>query len=283
MLPIGIMARWIYRSLGVPYVLYFHGADLCTAQMQPRKWPRVLRCVAEARHIMVNSQATQRLFTELCGTAYTTHIVRPGAPSPVAPPSAVIDRLKNEHALGSTRIILFLARLIPRKGLFVALEAIRELQKNNVEATLVVAGTGPERTRAEQYAREQGIASRVRFIGRVTDQEKWMWFSAAHVFWFPAIPLAHDFEGFGITSLEAQAQGCPVVVSNLDGLCESMQPDVTGLCVEPTAAAFATATEHILSHADRWQHMRSAAREFAALNSWEASQQQLRRVLQTDV
>lgn len=279
-LPVGVMAQWIFKSLKVPYVLYFHGVDLQRAHAQPRKWKRVERVVRSAARIIVNSDATAQLYKEYLPNAQEPHVVRPGAPQVAAQATGVSDALRDKYALHGTRVILFLARLIERKGLFIALDAMKELMRNNIEATLVVVGDGPERGRAEKYVQEHELYNRVRFIGRIPNEEKWQWYSIAHLFWFPAVPLKGDWEGFGITSLEAQAHGCPVVVSNVGGLPESVQDGETGIVTEPTAEAFAAATEHILNDATVWQQMRAAARQFAAQRTWNVSRAQIMEIIE---
>lgn len=281
-LPIGLMAHWLHRSLHVPYVLYFHGVDLCAAHMQPRKWPRVREIVAGAHRIVVNSEATRVLFEELCGSEKKVTVIRPGC-APVRTVSHELsDAVRRTYNLGGKRVILFLARLVPRKGLHLALEAFSELVRRHVDAVLLVAGDGPERASAEDFVAQHGLSDRVRFAGRVSDDEKAALFSIASIFWFPAVPRAHDFEGFGITSLEAQSYGCPVVVSNVDGLPESMIDGETGRCVEPQPLAFAEATIVIFNDAPLWQRMRASARLFAQSNAWDARRQQLRALISTD-
>lgn len=278
-LPVGVMARWILKSLKVPYVVFFHGVDLQLAHAQPRKWKRVELVVRDAAKIIVNSNATAKLYHEFLPNAQEAHVVSPGAPQSMAQMSGTSEVLRDTYALHGTRVILFLARLVERKGLFIALDAMRELVRKNIEATLVIVGDGPERARAEKYAQEHELYNRVRFVGRVDDAEKWQWYSIAHLFWFPAQPLKNEWEGFGITSLEAQAHGCPVVVSNIGGLPESMIDGETGTATEPTATAFAVATEQILHDAAMWQRMRAAARLFASQRTWSASRQRLIEVV----
>jgi phosphatidylinositol alpha-1,6-mannosyltransferase len=270
-LPVGTMAYWLFKSFKIPYVLIFHGTDLKAARAQPRKIKRVATITQHAAKVIVNSAATGELYKEIIPSGPEAVIIRPGAPMITPVRSDAPDELRTRYALDGTRVILFLARLVERKGILVALDAIAEVMKKNIEATLVIVGDGPMRARAEKRAQELKLYNRVRFIGRVETSEKWLWYSIAHLFWFPAQEMKHEWEGFGITSLEAQAHGCPVVVSDVDGLPESINPGVSGVVCDPTAEAFVEATAEILQDAALWQKMRASAREFAASHTWNSA------------
>ena len=268
-LPIGRMARWILRSQKIPYRVFVHGTDLQAAFAQPRKWRSVIRILKDAKTCFANSEATKQLYIELCGNAAPEPVVlTPGVAMP-HPNSEFAEELVRGHGLLGRRIILFVGRLVPRKGLLVAVRAFSIVLKIPVAATLVVVGEGPERVKAEQLAKELGINEHVRFVGAVSDLEKSAWYKVATVFWFPAQIIAGEWEGYGITSLEAQAAGCPVVVSAVQGLVETVQPGVTGFVVEPTAEAFAEQSLVLLQDATEWQNMRRAARVHAAEHGWE--------------
>jgi phosphatidylinositol alpha-1,6-mannosyltransferase len=280
-LPIGTMAYWLFKSFKIPYTIFFHGTDLKAARAQPRKIKRVQLIAKNAAKIIVNSSATAALYKEVIPSGKEPIIIRPGAPSAVSVKSDASEQLRVKYALSGTRVILFLARLVERKGILVALDAIAEVMKRNIEATLVIVGDGPMRARAEKRAQELKLYNRVRFIGRVETSEKWVWYSIAHLFWFPAQEMKHEWEGFGITSLEAQAHGCPAVVSNVDGLPESVSAGISGVVCEPTAEAFAHVTADILQDAALWQQMRGAAREFAGAHTWDSARKEFRDAIHT--
>lgn len=266
-LPVGQMALWIFKKFKIPYVIIFHGTDLLAAQAQPKKWERVKRIVKHASRIVVNSQATLRMFNGLIPERTDASVVPPGVERLQPGASDILQR----NNLTGKQYILFLARLVERKGLLVACEALYKLIVANVDIHLVVAGEGPLRMRAEERVRELNIADHITFVGKVTNEEKAQLYSGAHLFWFPAQPTRGEWEGFGITSLEAQSMGCPVIVSNSGGLPESMIDGESGFAVEPTAEAFADATRRILHDSALWQKLRLGARAVAQGRTWEKS------------
>ncbi len=101
--------------------------------------------------------------------------------------------------------VLFLGRHEPRKGLDVLLAAMAQLPDDLV---LWVAGDGPEHHRLR---RRHGADARIRWLGRLGDDDKIARLRAATVV---CVPSLHG-ESFGIVLLEAMAAGTPVVASDL--------------------------------------------------------------------
>jgi glycosyltransferase involved in cell wall biosynthesis len=104
-------------------------------------------------------------------------------------------------------IVLFVGRLVPYKGVDVLLEAL-----TGVHATAFIVGDGPQRAALEAQARRLSIASRVRFLGSVADQELAALYRACHVFVLPSVTRQ---EAFGVVQLEAMAAGKPVVSTDV--------------------------------------------------------------------
>ncbi len=284
-LPVGIMAWWLWKRYHIPYVIFFHGTDLRAAYAQPRKWRRVKKIVQHARRCVVNSEATARLFADLFPEMPAPYICMPGVSVPPVLGDADTIALREKYHVGRRPIILFLARLIERKGLLVAIDAFQLLlQQAAVPPVLVVVGDGPQRAVAERQVSQLQLDTHVIFTGVATDVERWAWYRTAHLFWFPAQEIAGEWEGYGITSLEAQSMGCPVIVSSVQGLPETVHSGVTGMVVAPTAEAFALASLNLLDDAHRWQNMRTAARVWAQQHSVEAQRENfIRQVLTPDV
>jgi phosphatidylinositol alpha-1,6-mannosyltransferase len=98
-------------------------------------------------------------------------------------------------------------------------------------ASLVIVGDGDDRGRLERLARDSGLASTIRFAGRVGDDELEGWYRRCALFVLPS-----PREGFGLVFLEAMRAGKPCVAS--PGAAESIVADgVTGLLVRSDADA----------------------------------------------
>jgi glycosyltransferase involved in cell wall biosynthesis len=131
-----------------------------------------------------------------------------------APPPAWAP---TELELPDGRLVVAVARLVPQKGVDVAVRAMAGL-----DATLVVLGEGPERARLEELARELGV--RLLLPGRVGDVGSVLGRADALV--HPA-----RWEGFGLALLEAMHCSLPVVATGVSSIPEIVADDETGLLV----------------------------------------------------
>ena len=122
--------------------------------------------------------------------------------------------------------VLYLGRLKAYKSIHILLEAFRTVSGGRPDAELVIAGGGEEENRLRKRAEELGIADRVSFVGKVSEAAKITLLQKAWVLVNPSM-----MEGWGITSIEANACGTPVVASNVPGLCDSVSNPHTGYLV----------------------------------------------------
>jgi glycosyltransferase involved in cell wall biosynthesis len=144
---------------------------------------------------------------------------------------------RNRFADGSEKILLFVGRLVPEKGLDVLLAALPNILSNGVKAKIVAVGEGPQREEYQRMANEYGLGSKVLFVGHVDDWTLRALYRVADVTVVPS-----KFEPFGIVALEAMAAHCPLVASDVGGLAEIVDHEGTGLKVpanNPNALAWA--------------------------------------------
>lgn len=137
-----------------------------------------------------------------------------------------------------TPIVLFVGRMMAYKGVDHLLRAMRD-----VEARLVVVGTGPDLPRVRQIAADLGLGERVHFAGRVEPERVRDYVAAADVGVLPSVQ-----EAFGLSMVEMMAHGRPVVCTELGtGTTEINRHEETGLVVPPAdPAALAAALRRLL-------------------------------------
>jgi glycosyltransferase involved in cell wall biosynthesis len=124
--------------------------------------------------------------------------------------------------------VLFVGRLVEKKGCQYLVEAMSAVQKEVPTAELVVVGDGPLRQDLELLAAKNG--TRTLFRGAQTTAEVKRELDASRVLCLPSITASNgDAEGFGLVLLEAQASGVPVVTSALGGATEGIRDGVTGV------------------------------------------------------
>lgn len=158
---------------------------------------------------------------------------------------AVVAAIRHRYLRSpDDHLILSVGVLRYYKGLHVLIDALTQL-----DATLVVVGSGPEGERLRDLAQAFGVAQRVHFVGRVADAELPAYYAAADVF---ALPSHLRAEAFGIVQLEAMAAGVPVISTELGtGTSVVNQHGVTGFVVPPSdPQALARAIDVLLDNAE---------------------------------
>ena len=154
-------------------------------------------------------------------------------------------------------VLLAVCRLVPQKGVDVALRALPEIRERHPEAHLVVLGEGPLRSQLTALAVAHGVEDAVSFPGRVGNVAWWL--TRAAVLVHPA-----RWEGFGLALLEAMLSGRPVVASAVSSIPEIVVDGETGRLV-PADDPFslAEAVSDLLEHPARASAMGAAGRELA--------------------
>jgi glycosyltransferase involved in cell wall biosynthesis len=144
----------------------------------------------------------------------------------VIPPPVEAQRFPFDPATQLEDYFLIVSRLIPYKRIDLAIEACNRLQ-----LPLVIIGSGRDEARLRRMA-----GPTIRFTGRLSDEEVLHYYTHCRAFLFPGE------EDFGITPLEAQAAGRPVIAYGAGGALASVVEGVTGLFFrEQTAESLTTA------------------------------------------
>jgi glycosyltransferase involved in cell wall biosynthesis len=118
-----------------------------------------------------------------------------------------------------SQVLFTLRRMVPRMGLDLLLEAAEGLA-HHFEFTLVLAGDGPQRPELEARAARGPLAGRVRFTGRLSEEEIGWAYEACDAFVLPT----RELECFGIIVLEALAHDRPILGSNAGAIPELLGP-----------------------------------------------------------
>ena len=166
--------------------------------------------------------------------------IEPGQPSD---PSLFYDRFSSA---AQRRIILFLSRLDPKKGIELLLTAFREVRDEFPDALLVVAGSG-EKTYVEslrQKARDLGCDRDVLWTGFIAGEEKTALLAAASLFVLPSYS-----ENFGIAAAEALAAGIPSILSEHVAIADDAADAGAALIVPCEAGVIAKGMRQLLSDA----------------------------------
>lgn len=117
------------------------------------------------------------------------------------------ERLRAELNITGKYVIGHTGRLCFQKNQEFLIQLIQELSVIESDAVLLLLGDGPDRQKLASLARKLGVLDKVIFLGNKKDVNRY--YNAMDIFVFPS-----RYEGFGISAIEAQVSGMPVVLSN---------------------------------------------------------------------
>ncbi|UCF45224.1 MAG: glycosyltransferase family 4 protein, partial [Candidatus Bathyarchaeota archaeon] len=182
--------------------------------------------------------------------------------------------IKRQIGIDSKFCVLFVGRLIPRKGLPFLIEAAKHIVKEFKETIFVIVGNGPLKNHLMAYLRKINLSSNFLFLGDVNENALPAIYNCADVFTLPSMQ-----EGLGIALLEAQATSTPVVAFDVGGVHEAMVDKETGLLVKPDSFKLADAILKLLSSRPFREKTGSKGREFVSNNfSWDICAQRMLQV-----
>ncbi|MBB5519190.1 glycosyltransferase [Amphiplicatus metriothermophilus] len=253
--PDGVAAVRVARRLGKPVVLTARGSDATLLPRFPRPRRMILDAIGEADAVIAVAQALKDELVRLGAPAEKISVLRNGVdPDRFRPQNraAVRSRLGLKGP-----VLLSVGHLIKRKGHDRVIAALAALP----DATLLIAGEGPERARLERRARRLGVDGRARFLGAVPHEDLPALYSAAD-----ALVLASSREGWPNVLLEAMACGAPAVATAAGGTPEVVRaPEAGRLAAARTAEAVAQAVRSLLDDPPS----RDATRAYAERHSWD--------------
>jgi colanic acid/amylovoran biosynthesis glycosyltransferase len=223
----GAAALPLARRLGLPLVVTFHGYDAAAsdaaALARGYRYRVYLRrrmaLKRDARLFIAVSEFTRQRMLESGFPADRVVVHYIGIDTETFHPDPAVAR---------EPVVLFVGRLIEKKGVTFLIDAMRQVQAQSPAAELVIVGKGELRSALERQARDAGV--RVRFLGTLRPEEIRTWMNRAQVLCMPSIVAADgDAEGLPIVGLEAMAMGLPIVASVSAGIPEAITNGEHGL------------------------------------------------------
>jgi D-inositol-3-phosphate glycosyltransferase len=270
----GLAGNLLKDIWAVPHVTMFHtlgevkNRSSMLESESPVRIAAESRIVVEADGVIVATEHEKSLLVHLYGAdPEKISIVPLGVDVERFRP---LDKDKARHELGfkDEKIILFVGRIEPLKGVDILINAAAMLE-SDVECSVLIVG-GDESSKAQitqlqGLASDLGIGHRVAFVGAVDHDKLPLFYNAADVCVVPS-----HYESFGLVAVEAMACGVPVVASRVGGLTGTVKDGETGylvpwLCPEP----FAERIEMLLDNESLRRNLGEAAREGVSRYRWE--------------
>ncbi len=166
------------------------------------------------------------------------------------------------------KIVLFVGRLEPIKGVDILLDALSHLNCDGCQGLALIVGgnlDGTEAARLLAIRDGLGLRDSVRFLGAQEQRTLPYFYAAADLCVIPSF-----YESFGMVAIEAMACGLPVIASRAGGLQFTIEHGVNGLLVPPgDSVALAAALQQLLTDGDLRTRMGVQGTRMAGGYSWQ--------------
>ncbi|MDP8951577.1 MAG: glycosyltransferase [Actinomycetota bacterium] len=238
------MSGWVAceakRDLGLPFAQTFHAlgeikkreqgaADTSPSERRAAEF----RILEEADRVLATCPAEVEELTTLYDADPTHLTLVPCGVDPRKFRPVDKSKAREKLALPEKPTVVYVGRLVPRKGVDTLVEAFA-LLPDHLDARLVIVGgepgveISPETDRLSALAEKLKVRERVTFTGSRPQGELRRYYGAADI----AVTVPH-YEPFGMTPLEAMACATPVVGSRVGGIKTSVTDGKTGYLVPP--------------------------------------------------
>jgi D-inositol-3-phosphate glycosyltransferase len=274
----GIAAHRVKHQFKIPLITTFHTLERAKlahgtgfgsfSKLRIHQEQRILGC---SDAVLVSGGEEARWLRDLYGAEPSKLVVVPlGIDRAYFSPG---DCAFAKQALGiddRTRLIVYVGRIQPLKGTYLAVEALSKLEP---DTRLVIVG-GPsgvegdaEMRKIKKLIASEHLKGRVDFVHPQPHELLATYYRAADVCVVPS-----ESETFGLVALESSACGTPVVATDVGGLRSIVEPGHTGILVnERSADAFAKAIRFVLDNPIRARAMGKLASRRADRFTWRES------------
>lgn len=259
--PESINALPLAEKLSIPLIVYYHGFDATATRDYAEKsaflrhYLKQLPMLQEKATLVLTQSDFLR--QKVIDMGYAPEKVRTQyiGVEPTTEPALTHEARKP--------MVVFVARLVEKKGATYLIRAMQEVQASYPELELVIVGDGVDYDALYQQAEQE--LQNFRFVGWQSTEEVNQWMKEALIFSVPSITAeSGDSEGFGMVFIEAQRYGTPVVSTLHGGIVESVANNQTGILVpEKDSDALAQAIMKLYSDKVLWKTYSQQAYERA--------------------
>ena len=222
-------ALWLRR----PVIFHLHGGEFMTfygEESGPLARWLVRHVLDRATRLVVLSETWRDSIASITDNPRVDVIVNPALPY----------QGPSEHADDGPCTLLFLGRIGEHKGIYVLLDAMQQLARDEVDVRLVCAGDG-DIDKARAKVSEMGLEGRVDINGWIDEQRRNELLEQADAFVLPSYG-----EGLPMSIVEAMSAGLPVVATPVGGIPQAIRDGEEGLLVPVgDAPALAAAIRHL--------------------------------------
>lgn len=272
------------KRAGKAYIVTIHGAlepwclnyKALTKRIYTALIQRRILCKASALHALTREEVKQ---IQNFGVGSPVAVIPNGIDPEEFRELPLREELENSYPeLNGKKVVLFLGRIHPKKGLDILTKAFAKIAKGRENISLLIAGPDNEGYQAhvEKLLESKGIINRATFTGMLTGRKKLAALSRADAFVLPSYS-----EGFTMTILEAMACRLPLVITR-----QCYFPEVAeigaGFVVEPDPNQLAKALLKLLDNSKMGEKMGANGRRLVMESfTWDKIADQMTQLYQS--
>jgi glycosyltransferase involved in cell wall biosynthesis len=224
-LPAGWVARLINIIYGTPYSVYFGGSDMPGAN--PSRYKKLYPYITLLTRWIWRGAKTSTVCSQ--GLLDLGRKLDPGYDFRLVPNGVELSRFVPVERKPNPKVrVLFIGRLIARKGVQYVVQALPRIQELcKVPFEVEVVGTGEMRSRLDELAMKLGVSHIIKYVGTVPYEKLHESYQGADIF-----VLTSESEGMPAVTLEAMGCGLPIVTTNVPGNQEIVREGENGYLID---------------------------------------------------
>jgi len=249
--PGGYIAYVVSKLVGSKCVISIHGAETPLLKKSKFILKKTINSLNKAHAVIVNSDFTKNEYKKLGVKEDKMTKINP-------PPNFVqhtqdkelLEKFRRKFALDDSKIVLFVGRLVERKGVEYLIKAIPKIKTTQVH--VIIAGGGWLMNDLKKLVTSLGLDNKISFFGPPTNEELGHLHDISDVFVVPSIvDSTGETEGLGLVIPEAMESGLPVIATAVGGIVDVVKNNENGILInQKDSGAITEAVDKILSNKD---------------------------------
>lgn len=239
------------------YILSVWGADIYDFPKKSMMHKALLKySLRKAKHLFSTSQAMANEAAKY--TNHRFHITPFGVDMELFNPNKRTRESSDPFTIGTVKA------LSDKYGIKDLLEAASIINKQGIQIELRIAGKGPQEEEYRNLADELGISDITKWLGFISQENAAIEWANMDV---AIIPSTEESESFGVSAVEAQSCGTPVIISDIPGLMEATKPGETSIVVKRNSCyEIADIIKELYNHKEYREKMGMEGRKYVLEN-----------------
>jgi len=249
--PGGYIAYIVSKLVGSKCVISVHGAETPLLKKSKFILKKTIDSLNKSHAVIVNSDYTKNEYKKLGVKEDKMTRINP-SPNFVqhTQDKELLKKFRRRFVTDDSKIVLFVGRLVERKGVEYLIKAIPKIKATQVH--VIIAGGGWLMNDLKELVTSLGLDNKVSFFGPPTNEELGYLHDISDVFVVPSIvDSMGETEGLGLVIPEVMESGLPVIATAVGGIVDVVKNNENGILInQKDSDAIAEAVDKILSNKD---------------------------------